>query len=214
MTVSVVKDLRASFGKARDQGLRPTCMAFAASDTHASVRAGTFAPLSVEYLYYHAVCRSTPPHPGEAVSLESVIEALDSPGQPVESDWPYLSGLPNDLSKWTPPLAVTTFRALVSRTKASSQTAINMLGKGKPAILTMAITESFHQPDRHGIVMSLPVDPVTGYHAVVAVAHGVVGSLRCVLVRNSWGTDWGLQGHAWLHEDYLTANIQSVSTIS
>ena len=42
ITVSV--DLRALFGPARDQGPRPTCLAFAASDAHAALAMG-WAPL-------------------------------------------------------------------------------------------------------------------------------------------------------------------------
>ncbi len=38
MTPVVQQDLRFRFGTARDQGARPTCLAFAASDTHAALR--------------------------------------------------------------------------------------------------------------------------------------------------------------------------------
>ena len=41
------------FGQARNQGARPTCMAFAASDIHAALRRG-WSPLSCEYAFYQA----------------------------------------------------------------------------------------------------------------------------------------------------------------
>ena len=53
-SITVRKDLRGRFGPARDQGLRPTCLAFATSDAHAAVRDTTWCRLSCEYLYYHA----------------------------------------------------------------------------------------------------------------------------------------------------------------
>ncbi len=51
MTVTIACDLRHMLGPARDQGTRLTCMAFAASDTHAAVRPG-WEPLSCEFAYY------------------------------------------------------------------------------------------------------------------------------------------------------------------
>jgi len=35
MAIDVVCDIRHRFGPARDQGMRPTCLAFAVSDAHA-----------------------------------------------------------------------------------------------------------------------------------------------------------------------------------
>ncbi len=45
ITASV--DMRSLFGPSRNQGPRPTCMAFAASDTHAALRTG-WPPLSCD----------------------------------------------------------------------------------------------------------------------------------------------------------------------
>lgn len=58
--IIVLVDLRASFGPARNQGARPTCLAFAASDTHAAVREG-WVPLSCEYAFYQAQRRAGRP---------------------------------------------------------------------------------------------------------------------------------------------------------
>ena len=55
--VAVKCDLGFLFGTARDQGDRPTCLAFAASDAHAALRAG-WEPLSCEYAFYQAQRRS------------------------------------------------------------------------------------------------------------------------------------------------------------
>jgi hypothetical protein len=46
--VKIIVDLRSKFGVARDQNPRPTCMAFAASDTHAALRS-VWTPLSAEW---------------------------------------------------------------------------------------------------------------------------------------------------------------------
>ncbi len=74
MRMVVDKDLRQSFGPPRDQDPRPTCMAFAASDAHAGVRPG-WQPLSVEWVYYHAIKRDGGiPHDG--ATMEGMLAAL------------------------------------------------------------------------------------------------------------------------------------------
>ena len=52
-SITVRHDLRGRFGPARDQGRRPTCLAFAMSDAHAATRE-PWAELCCEYLFYHA----------------------------------------------------------------------------------------------------------------------------------------------------------------
>jgi hypothetical protein len=89
ITISV--DLRASFGAARDQGARPTCLAFAASDTHAALREG-WTPLSCEYAFFQAQRRAGR-MPNAGALLSSMLEALCKDGQPEESGWPYQSAM-------------------------------------------------------------------------------------------------------------------------
>jgi hypothetical protein len=48
--ITVQKDLRSELGAARNQGPRPTCLAFAASDAHAALRPG-WSPLSCEFAF-------------------------------------------------------------------------------------------------------------------------------------------------------------------
>jgi hypothetical protein len=87
MAIQITKDLRGSFGPARDQSARPTCMAFAASDAHAAARPG-WAPLSVEWAYYHAVQRDGGlPHQG--ATMPAMLTSIREDGQSHEADWPY-----------------------------------------------------------------------------------------------------------------------------
>ena len=103
-TVTIKTDLRNQFGSARDQGCRPTCLAFAASDCHAGRRSG-WVELSCEYLYYESQRRSGKP-PNCGSTLTSVLKSLNLSGQPTEADWPYMQQLPSDISTWTPPSSI------------------------------------------------------------------------------------------------------------
>ena len=58
MILRIDSDPRAALGSARDQGRRPTCLAFAASDAHRQARRHP-APFCVAWLHYHAIAGSS-----------------------------------------------------------------------------------------------------------------------------------------------------------
>jgi len=49
--------------------------------------------------------------------------------------------------------------------------------------------------------MPKPNERVVGGHAVLAV--GYDDAKKCFIVRNSWGTDWGIRGYFMLPYGYL-----------
>ena len=211
--ISVKKDMRNLYGAARDQGLRPTCLCFATSDAHAVRRTTSFAQLSVEYLYYMGVQRSAKPPSSNGVSVKSITLALDLDGQPLESSWAYLPALPNPLSNWKPPVVPEVFKRKLENTTFSFGKLMSTLDSDASVILVVKVSQAFYSPDPEGFVDSPAVDPDTGTHAIIAVGHGLRGSTPVILVRNSWGTDWGLNGYGWLTADYLTIRTLSFSTV-
>src|SRR5438105_15222161 len=102
--IVVSVDLRPSFGPVRNQGPRPTCMAFAASDAHAALRPG-WSPLSCEFAFYHAQRRAGLP-PDKGATLSAMLATLRHDGQPEEAGWPYLAATPADAASWAPPAEV------------------------------------------------------------------------------------------------------------
>lgn len=215
MAVKIIHDLRPMFGPVRDQGARPTCLAFATSDIHAALR-GKWTPLSCEFVFYHAQRRGgASPHVG--ATINSMFEALRKDGQPVETDWPYLAGIPPDIKLWVPPKMVgPVFRRDGSKHTGHVDEIITFIDGGFPPLITMCLSDSFYSPDRDGVVRAssgeLP-DPARR-HAMCAVAHGTVGSERAILVRNSWGARWGLAGHAWLIEPFLIPRLTCVAQLT
>lgn len=212
ITISI--DLRASFGAARDQGKRPTCLAFAASDAHASLREG-WVPLSCEYAFFQAQRRAGR-MPNTGALLPSTLEALRNDGQPEESGWPYLSATPADAASWAPPPEIGKLFGRNGTTAAHSiDHVIQELDRGRPVIVLTKLSRAFYQPSPQSVVDPAPTeqpDPARR-HAVIAVGHGRVDGQRTVLVRNSWGPRWGNAGYGWLTERFLGPRIFAAATL-
>lgn len=103
--VTIFRDLRPDLGEARNQGPRPTCLAFAVSDTHAALRSG-WSPLSCEFVFYQAQRRAGRT-PDNGATLSAMLATLREEGQPEEIGWPYLAETPTDSTLWSPPDACT-----------------------------------------------------------------------------------------------------------
>lgn len=212
MSITISKDLRPQFGPARDQDPRPTCMAFAASDTHAAVRPG-WQPLSTEWAYYHALRRDgTKPHVGATMS--SMLAVLKLDGQPGEAAWPYIPQLFTSSSTWAPPTASPLFKRDHALQTATVASLVQCLDQGKPVLFTMSISRSFFSPDAQAIVSATePLEPKR-VHALVATGHGRTRHSRLVLVRNSWGPHWGIDGYAWIDTSYLAPRLLRAATLA
>ena len=212
ISIAVRHDLRGRFGPPRDQGVRPTCLAFAMSDAHAAA-IEPWDPLCCEYLFFHAKRRGDKlPHSG--ATMPAIRAAVELDGQPVETEWPYLKALPGDLKQWRPPAQVgRLFRRSSELIGTDFDKAWESVAGGKPALIGMTVSDAFYTPSKAAVVDSQePVDPARR-HAVIAVAAGDRAKTRYLLVRNSWGDSWGLSGYAWLAERYMARRIQLVVTL-
>ncbi|MDR3474374.1 MAG: C1 family peptidase [Devosia sp.] len=206
--IVVSVDLRSQLGPARNQGHRPTCLAFATSDAHAALRQ-PWAPLSCEYAFYHAQRRAART-PDQGALLSSMLETLRLDGQPEEGGWPYLPATPTDITSWHPPAKV---GPLFGRGGAASSLALGAiageLDQGRPVVLLLMLSRSFYNRRPDGVV-DPAVDEVPEpqrRHAVIAVGHGTVDGQPAVLIRNSWGPSWGVEGYGWLTECFVGPRI-------
>lgn len=211
--ISLVKDLRPKFGSVRDQGQRPTCLAFATSDAHAAAN-GPFQPLSVEYLFYHAVQRMPGKNPHQGINFGAANGALSTEGQPIESQWPYLPRIPADITQWTPPSGCTVMKRSLLQFVHPFDGVQAFLENDQPVIVILKLSTGFYRPDSNGLIHDNDKTSFTGRHAVIAVGHGTVSGGPTLLVRNSWGRAWGVDGYAHLHKSYVDSRVVAVSTVS
>lgn len=206
-------DLRGLFGLVRDQGARPTCLAFAASDSHAGLRAG-WDPLSCEFAFYHAQRRA-----GRSVAqgavLSAMLDALRIDGQPDEAGWPYLDQAPADPAAWVPPTEVGERFARVGVAGGGDLDGVRLnLAVGRPMVVLTMLSRSFFMPVE-GVVDAAPdeLPEPSQRHALIAVGAGRVLGMPAVLVRNSWGPAWGVDGHAWLTDRFLGPRLFATAAL-
>jgi hypothetical protein len=145
-----------------------------------------------------------------------MLATLKEDGQPLESDWPYLASLPTDLNSYVPPEKVVVFRRNGESRPVGVDEIIARLDADSPTVMLMMLSDAFYMPDALGVVRAAAnegPDP-TRRHAVIAVGYGMVDGLRAVLIRNSWGSDWGLDGHAWLPEPFVAPRLTRLALMT
>jgi hypothetical protein len=178
------------------------------------LRDDTKTPLSCEYLFYHSkFTEKSPPHEGTTPLL--IRSTLEDVGQPIESAWPYMMKLPSDLGLWKPPNdARPLFRRGSQAVDHTFSSVVAAVEAHRPTIIGMSISSAFFTPDADGVIHSTEaINPVLR-HAVIAVGTASREAQQLLLVRNSWGTTWGIDGYAWLSEQYATPRLISAFTLN
>lgn len=213
--VSSIVDLRSQFAPIRDQGSRPTCLAFAASDAHGALLEPD-TELSCEYLYFHAQKRGGRDATTGA-TVPDTLAALKAEGQPVESDWPYIQKKPDQVMKaWQPPTQHGgLYKRDGQRCGQLSDDIVQFLDAGSCVISLIFLCDPFFAAQRGQLIeTSAGSKPnINMRHAVVAVGHGKTQSERCFLIRNSWGSGWADDGYAWIAEDLFEASLFDIAVL-
>lgn len=204
MTIEVIHRTDFDFGAAHDQGQRPTCLAFSLSDLN---RFGhrEEAMLSAEYLY-RCAARAIPGwKPGDGLQIGAGLTAVCILGQPAVEHCPYAPAEPAEIPPAVPALSAPLYASPIQIAAGPAAIAAKALQRGRPLGLVVRLLTSFFLPVDGRISMSGHL--VDGLHAVVATAIGrdAVSQDSLLLVRNSWGTAWGIDGSAWLPMSYVNA---------
>jgi C1A family cysteine protease len=203
-------DLRSSLPTIRDQGARSTCLAFAVTAAHEVIRngqSGIIEDLSEEVLYWGCKQVDGDREPGSVFTSASA--ALMQWGQPLEELWPYNDNRDDtDLSYKPPDGALdgaTCFKAPMRRIPANIQSIKTWLSRGYSVALGIILCQGFYIPFQGTIPMPTSDEELTEGHAVLVVGYenGSVSGEGFLILRNSWGLDWGEEGYGYLPFAYV-----------
>jgi len=158
------------------------------------------------FIYYNERVIEHTVNSDSGAMIRDGIKSVATQGDCPESEWPYditkfaVKPPPNDY-KDAHRYKTVQYQKLVS----SLNQLKGCLASGYPIVFGFTVYDSFESPQvaQTGVVpMPGPTEQVLGGHCVVAV--GYDDSQQRFLVRNSWGTGWGIQGYCTMPYAYLT----------
>jgi C1A family cysteine protease len=202
-------DLRALCPPVYDQGQLGSCTANAIAGMleYDQLWQGEAASTpSRLFIYYNERVMEGTIHVDAGAAIRDGIKSVVKLGVCSEEEWPY------DLSYFVvrPPKQcyddALKFKALsYQRVRVHDLHAMKAcLALSFPFVFGFLVYESFESDEVATTgVMPMPVsdEEFLGGHAVMAV--GYDDAHQSLLVRNSWGVDWGLQGYFWMPYQYL-----------
>lgn len=206
MSILSKMDLSGQFGPARNQGQRPTCMAFTASDLNRAT-CGANGDLSAEFLYICAGMLMPDWSIDAGIHASAAMEVIRTSGQPFEVDYPYQASHAVAATAPSVPAGKQMFKSDLSGHSEVMQCIVGRLNGGNPVGLVIRITDSFCAPV-NGVVASSGLIVPNTYHAVLATGWGEsLSSGRHLRIRNSWSSQWGDAGYAWLPETFVDLHV-------
>jgi C1A family cysteine protease len=203
-------DLRAGCPPVYDQGQLGSCTANAigAAIQFEQIRQKKqkpFAPSRL-FIYYNERTMEHTVGQDAGAQIRDGIKSVNHIGACPETDWPYV------ISKFTQKPPARAFKHAPLGKAVSYQRVVQTLEQmkgclaaGFPIILGISVYESFEsqQVATSGTVpMPASKEKMLGGHAVLAVGYNDAD--QRFLMRNSWGTAWGMQGYFTIPYAYLS----------
>jgi len=226
----VSSDLRPWCSPIEDQGRIGSCTAHAGAGVIEYYERKAFGRhIDASRLFLYKVTRNLMKMKGDTGAyLRSTMGAMVLFGAPPEEHWPYSDDekrFDQEPSAFCYAFAqnyqtIKYFRHDPPRTKPEELLGRikTYLSKGHPAMFGFTVYNSIEQAEKGGkIPFPSPREKIEGGHAVVAVGYndkmkiknkyGKVETTGALLIRNSWGKDWGEGGYGWLPYEYVVKGL-------
>lgn len=214
-------DLRADTGVGvLDQGVRPTCVAFAVSAAHEALRTRSGHArdhLAPEAIWSQAVGAGNASQFG--MPLDAAAGCLTGTGQPSLVDWPYNPSLLHGTevppaTTGTPPWNQANLERAVPALDGVEAELETWLAQGRVVAVVVALPHEFYRPVDGYVAEPVAGFGVTGLHAVACVGAVTDSSRgRLLIIKNSWGTAWGKDGYGYVPFSYLRSSFVVPETL-
>ena len=194
-----------------NQGTLSSCVANAVCDA-LEVLIGVEDPSKVVQLsrlhcYWNARSYTQDTDKDEGTYIRNAIDSLRTLGVCPEDVWPYT---PTNVFAQPPIRAyqksidnkIEAYYRIPGDGKSRCDTIEHAIRSNHPVVFAAPVTDEFTRYTGGGKVWPRTQTWV-GYHAMIVLGVRYVAGERQFLIRNSWGTSWGDNGHAWFSEDYM-----------
>ena len=203
-------DLRAGCSLVEDQGQLGSCTANALVGNleFLEKKAGKpVADLSRLFVYYNERDMEGTVNDDAGAMIRDGVKSLVNLGVCAEANWPY------DIGEFAvkPPAAC--YKEALQHEVLSYHRILTLqqmkqcLAEGYPFVFGFSVYESFESPAmaKSGkLNLPKPSEKCLGGHAIMAA--GYDDATKRFLIRNSWGTDWGMKGYFTMPYDYAANN--------
>jgi C1A family cysteine protease len=164
------------------------------------------------FIYYNERVIEHTVNSDSGAMIRDGIKSIAHQGVCPESEWTY------DIAKFADQPSPSCYKDALKYKAVQYQKIVQnvnqmkgCLASGYPFVFGFTVYDSFESKPvaQSGVVpMPAPAEQVLGGHCVVAV--GYDDSQQRFIVRNSWGTTWGMQGYCTMPYAYLTdSNLAS-----